>query len=211
MTREQLSSFRTTLHDGVRRFRQTEFNSHREEYEALRSKQEPHTLFIGCSDSRVDPLAITQSRPGQIFVARNIGNMVPAYGSVVGGVSAVIEYAVAALGVKQIVVCGHSGCGAMKGLLNRQSVAALPAVDRWLQNGDAALSVTENRQLANDDEKLKDVTRENVLLQMQHLRTHPVVASRLAAGTIAVYGWVYDIGAGQVVEYDPNSNRFEAV
>ena len=211
MPTEPLSTYRDLMHDGVRRFRQQEFAAHQQEYEALGLKQEPHTLFIACSDSRVDPIALTQSRPGKIFVARNIGNIVPPYGSVVGGVSAVIEYAILALSVKQIIVCGHSNCGAMKGLLNRQSVATLPAVDRWLDNAQAAFSVVQGRQIADDNQMLPEVTRENVLLQLQHLRTHPSVAGKISAGQLAVYGWVYDIGTGRVNEYDSASNRFEPV
>lgn len=211
MPTEPLSTYHDLMHDGVRRFREKEFSAHLEEYEALGSKQEPHTLFITCSDSRIDPLALTQSRPGKLFIARNIGNVVPPYGSVVGGVTAVIEYAIEALHVKQVVVCGHSNCGAMKGLLNRQSVSALPSVDRWLDNADAAFSIVKSRQLSDEKQMLLEVTRENVLLQLQHLRTHPSVAGRLATGSLAIYGWVYDIGTGRVTEYDAASNRFEPV
>ena len=137
--------------------------------------------------------------------------MVPPYGGMQSSVAAVIEYAVMALGVKQIVVCGHSDCGAMKGLGKRESVKALPQVDRWLENEDAALSTLQSRQGEAGQNLLPDLTRENVLLQMNHLRTHPSVAGKLAAGELVLYGWVYDIGAGTVLEYDPHSDRFQAI
>jgi carbonic anhydrase len=213
MSSQQLSSLRDLLHDGVHRFHTEVYAKHQQEYErAATTPQQPHTLFVTCADSRIDPEAITQSGPGQIFVARNVGNIVPAYGEMLGGVSAVIEYAVSALRVSQVVVCGHSDCGAMKGLLQRDTLRSLPVVDRWLQNAEAALSVARAKR-ADADEKalLPELTQENVLLQLAHLRTHPAVAGRLAEGTLAVYGWVYDIGSGAVREYDAAAERFAEI
>jgi carbonic anhydrase len=155
---------------------------------------------VTCADSRIDPELITQSRPGDIFVTRNVGNLVPAYGEMLGGVSAVIEYAVSALKVRHVVVCGHSDCGAMKGLLNLGALESMPTVKSWLKNAHAALSVASS--LAEHDEKPKEllrrVTEENVLLQMQHLRTHPSVAGAMAREELTISGWVYDIGKGEV-------------
>jgi carbonic anhydrase len=137
---------------------------------------------------------------GDLFVTRNVGNLVPAYGEMMGGVSAVIEYAVIALKVKHVVVCGHSDCGAMKGLLQPEALATMPTVKSWLKNAHAALSVAES--LAEPDEKpsglLWRLTRENVLLQLQHLRTHPSVAGAMAREELTISGWVYDIGKGEV-------------
>ena len=135
-----------------------------------------------------------------MFVTRNIGNLVPAYGEMLGGVSAVIEYAVTALKVRHVVVCGHSDCGAMKGLLHPEAVEKMPTVQRWLRNADAALSVANS--LAKQDEKpgelMQRLTEENVLLQLQHLRTHPSVAGAMAREELTISGWVYDIGRGEV-------------
>ncbi len=199
-----------TLLAGVRRFRREIYPQNRERYQRAASQpQQPHTLFITCADSRIDPELITQSGPGDIFVTRNIGNLVPAYGQMLGGVSAVIEYAVQALEVSQVVICGHTDCGAMKGLLHRDKLAAMPTVNTWLHNADAALSVVNARgEQAGEHERLGSLIEENVLLQLNHLRTHPSVAGKLAQKKLAVYGWVYDIGNGHVHMYDPGTGIF---
>jgi carbonic anhydrase len=126
-----------------------------------------------------------------------------------GGVSAVIEYAVIALNVSQVVVCGHTDCGAMKGLLHPEKVAKMPTVKSWLRNGEAALSIVQAKANATDEHHaLEQLIEENVLLQMNHLRTHPSVAGRTAQGNLAVAGWVYDIGHGTVRIFDENSSKF---
>jgi carbonic anhydrase len=198
------------LLEGVRRFRHEVYPGRREVYEeAARTPQQPHTLFITCSDSRIDPELITQSGPGEIFVTRNIGNLVPAYGEMLGGVSAVIEYAVAALGVRHVVVCGHTDCGAMKALLQPQQVEKLPTVKAWLRNAEAARSVVDaGGRAADEGQVLHSLIESNVRLQMIHLRTHPSVAGRLAEGSLTVHGWVYDIGNGDVRILDAGSDRF---
>src|SRR6202453_1486542 len=189
------------LKAGIRRFRTEVYPEHEETYvKAASVPQTPHALIVTCADSRIDPEMITQSRPGDIFVTRNVGNLVPAYGEMLGGVSAVIEYAVTALKVRHVVVCGHSDCGAMKGLLHPEGVEKMPTVQRWLRNADAALSVANS--LAKQDEKpgelMQRLTEENVLLQLQHLRTHPSVAGAMAREELTISGWVYDIGRGEV-------------
>jgi carbonic anhydrase len=162
--------------------------------------QTPLALFVACADSRIDPEKITQSKSGDLFVLRNIGNMVPAYGEMLGGVSAVVEYAVSALKVKHIVVCGHTDCGAMSALIHPEAMAGMQAVKNWMNNAAAALSVAKS--LAEPDEKpsvlKRRLTEENVLLQLQHLRTHPSVAGAMAREALTISGWVYDIGKGEV-------------
>jgi carbonic anhydrase len=155
---------------------------------------------------------ITQSGPGEIFVSRNIGNLVPTYGEQLGGVSAIIEYAVAGLEVSQVVVCGHTACGAMVGLLHPEKVAQLPIVKSWLRNGDAALSVVRSRNTAtNEHAALEELIEQNVVLQLHHLRTHPSVAGRVAQGTLALSGWVYDIGNGIIRIYSEELRKFVPV
>ena len=192
------------LEEGVLRFQTEVFPQQAEMFaQAASEKQSPHTLFITCADSRIDPIALTSSSTGEIFVARNIGNMVPAYGDMLGGVSAVIEFAVSSLRVRHIVVCGHSHCGAMQGLLDPASVATMPTVESWLHNAHAALIVAETLHTeslkAHTNHQLIDIlTEQNVLLQMQHLRTHPSVAGAIARRHLTISGWIYSIGTGEV-------------
>ncbi len=201
------------LKSPVRKFRPEVYPGHQEKYDtAATTPQKPSALVIACADSRIDVETITSSGPGEIFITRNIGNLIPAYGEMLGGVSAVVEYAVSALGVKHIVVCGHSDCGAMKGLQNLASVAKLPTVENWLKNAHSALSVV--RAQGEDEDKfleLKRLTEQNVLLQMQHLRTHPSVAGAMARGELTISGWVYEIGSGQVRICEDGSNEFVPV
>jgi carbonic anhydrase len=189
------------LKTGIRRFRTEVYPKNEETYiKAVSAPQTPHALFITCADSRIDPELITQSGPGDLFVTRNVGNLVPAYGEMLGGVSAVIEYAVSALKVQHVVVCGHSDCGAMKGLLNPASLEKMPTVKSWLKNAHAALSVADSLAEPNEEPStlMRRLTEENVLLQLQHLRTHPSVAGAMAREELTISGWVYDIGKGEV-------------
>ena len=189
------------LKQGARRFQAEVHAEKAEEYQrAATTPQQPHTLIISCADSRVDVESITSSGPGEIFVSRNIGNMVPPYGGMMGGVSAVIEYAVLALKVKHVVVCGHSDCGAMKALLKPDSTEKMPTVRHWLNNGHAALMVAESFRTKDSGpgENLSRLTEENVLMQLVHLTTHPSVAGAIARGELTTSGWVYEIGSGEV-------------
>jgi len=190
------------LKAGIRRFQTGVYPEHAEMYRRAESEpQEPHTFFIACADSRIEPEIITQTKAGELFVLRNIGNMIPAYGEMMGGVSAVVEYAVSLVKVKHIVVCGHADCGAMKGLLAPESAAPLPAVKNWLTNAAAALRVAEalgERSQGAPVELMRRLTEQNVRLQIQHLRTHPSVAAAMAREELTISGWVYEIGTGEV-------------
>lgn len=202
------------LKDGVRRFQNEIYPERAEAYRKAASEpQQPHTLVITCADSRLDPEAVMQAGPGEVFVTRNIGNMVPAYGEMLGGVSAVIEYAVSALKVQHIVICGHSDCGAMKALLHPESTAGMPTVTTWLNNGRAALSIAESFGHSDDrpSERLTRVTEQNVLMQMHHLKTHPSVAGGLARELLTISGWVYDIGSGEVRVVEDGQSVFAAI
>src|SRR5215467_9884332 len=185
------------LKAGARKFHAEVYTKNADHYHrAASAPQTPHTLIIACADSRVDVEAITSSGPGEVFVTRNVGNMVPPYGGTTGGVTAVIEYAVAALKVKHVVVCGHSDCGAMKALLHPESTDKMPSVKSWLHHGQAALMVADSIVPKDDkpSEKLPRLTEENVLMQLVHLKTHPSVAGGLARGELTMSAWVYDIG-----------------
>jgi carbonic anhydrase len=200
------------LVDGYVRFRAEVFPENQELFRELAHKQNPQALFITCSDSRVLPDLLTQSEPGDLFSCRNAGNIVPPYGSVLGGVSATIEYAVMVLNVEHIIVCGHYDCGAMKGALQPETLTDIPTVSSWLRHSDAAREVVK-AQLAEADFKtqLDALVEENVLLQLAHLRTHPSVASRLAKGEIDVHGWVYRIHTGEIRAFDADLQHFVAL
>lgn len=205
------------LKNGVRRFRSEIYPQQAELFaQAASEPQRPHTLFIACADSRIDPNAITSSGPGEVFALRNIGNLVPAYGEMLGGVSAVIEFAVSALGVRHVVVCGHTDCGAMKALLDPGSMVKMPSVRNWLTNAHAARMVAETIHEREVEERssrpLIDVlTEQNVLLQIQHLKTHPSVAGAMAMGELTVSGWIYAIGTGDVYIAEDGERTFTLV
>ena len=197
---------------GIRRFQTEIYPARAELYERVMNEpQRPHTLIITCADSRFQPDVLTQAAPGEIFVSRNIGNTVPPYGeSISDGIGAVIEYAIAALEVQHIAIWGHTNCGAMKALLKPGSVEGMPAVKAWLDNAQVALAAA--RALANpEDDLLRVVIEQNVLLQMRHVQTYPAVANALAEGKLQLSGWVYDIAMGQVCLYQNDSSVFERV
>ena len=205
------------LKEGVRRF-QTEVYPQQAEIfaQAVSEGQRPHTLFITCADSRIDPVAITSSGPGEVFVTRNIGNMVPAYGEMLGGVSAVIEFAVSSLKVGHVVICGHTHCGAMQALLHPESVADMPTVRSWLVNAHAALAAAEKIEVspagaANGEALIAVLTEQNVLLQMRHLKTHPSVAGALKAKQLTISGWIYRIGSGEICIAQDGEDAFTPV
>ena len=202
------------LRDGIRRFGLEVYPQSAEAYlKAASEPQRPHTLMIACADSRVEPATITQSGPGDVFVTRNVGNLVPMYGEMLGGVSAVIEYAVSALGVQHIVVCGHSDCGAMKALLDPESTASMPTVKSWLTNAAAALKSARATAVPGEENAglLRRLTEFNVMLQMMHLRTHPSVFEAMACGKLTLSGWVYEIGTGRVRISEDGTNCFQEV
>jgi carbonic anhydrase len=202
------------LKNGVRRFRSETYAANPELFAAAAAEpQRPHTLFITCADSRIDPNALTSTGPGEVFVTRNIGNMIPAYGEMLGGVSAVIEFAVTALGVRHAVLCGHTDCGAMTALLDPASTEKMPSVRNWLKNAQTALAVAstlhENEIEAHHERPLIDVlTEQNVLLQIQHLKTHPSVATAITLGNLTISGWIYDIASGNVRISENNALTF---
>lgn len=198
------------LIQGLHEFQTTYFNDHRELFELLSQGQQPRVLFITCSDSRIDPNLLTQTEPGEMFIIRNAGNIIPPYGATNGGEGATVEYAVHALGVQDIIVCGHSHCGAMKGLLKIDKLAdEMPVVYEWLKHAEATRrTIKEHYQHYEGEELLNVATEENVLTQLDNLRTYPVIHSRLKSGQLQLHGWVYEIETGEVFTYDPMKEQF---
>jgi carbonic anhydrase len=195
------------LVSGVDRFQKQVFDE--ATFRPLVQGQHPAALFITCSDSRIDPNLITQTAPGDLFVVRNAGNIVPAYGGH-GGEEATIEYAMAVLKVRDVVVCGHSHCGAMGGLLNADSLESLPSVRSWLAHADSTRQIVSEKykDLKDPEARLTAAVEENVLVQLENLRTHPSVSAALARGEVDLHGWVYHFESGQVRQYDPRLEEF---
>lgn len=191
-------------------FEKTVFRNESALYGKLASQgQAPKALMISCADSRVVPELIMQAAPGDLFVCRNAGNIVPPFATQNGGVSSTVEYAVMALGVRDIIVCGHSDCGAMKALSNPESLATMPNVAAWLRHSTAAQNVVNTGYPElSDDARVRAMALENIVAQIAHLRTHPSVAAGIARGEIALHGWFVDIHAGQILGLDGKTGRF---
>lgn len=195
--------------EGVAEFRRAVYPERKALFHKLATGQSPEILFITCSDSRIDPSLLTQADPGELFICRNAGNIVPPHTRVAGGMTASIEFAVDALKVRHIIVCGHTDCGAMKGAMKPDGLTHLPHVCDWLDHSRAAATVVKEKHATDtDEEKLNHLIHENVLMQLQHLRTHPTVAARIATHKLEIHGWVYDIETGGVVAYDDAEECF---
>jgi carbonic anhydrase len=195
--------------DGLTRFQTEIFPEEKELFTRLASGQSPEALFLTCSDSRIVPDLMTQTKPGDLFICRNAGNIAPPYGEPAGGVSATIEYAVLALGVRDIIVCGHSDCGAMRGVMEPKKLEGMPTVASWLRHAERSRFVMqEHFGHLNGQAYLEALTEQNVLAQLDNLRTHPSVASRLHGGKLNLHGWVYEIETGVVRAYDAGAGRF---
>jgi carbonic anhydrase len=198
------------LVEGVHLFQKDVFGTQREFFQRLAVGQNPIALFITCSDSRISPNLLTQTDPGDLFILRNAGNIVPAYSATSpGGEAATIEFAVSALGVQDIILCGHSHCGAMKGLLEPDSLGSLPAVRAWLTHAECTRRImTEKYAHLSGAALLTATVEENVLVQLENLRTHPAVAAGLAQQRVRLHGWVYKLETGEVFAFDPSEGQF---
>jgi carbonic anhydrase len=198
------------LEAGIHHFQANYFASNRRLFEQLSEGQRPETLFITCCDSRLVPNLITDSAPGELFIVRNIGNIVPSVErGVVGGVSAAIEYAVEVLQVANVIVCGHTNCGAIDAILHPERVRHLPFVSRWLAESARIPRLIEERYGNLDPEaRMTAAVQENVLVQLENLRSFKFVAEKLDAGALKMSGWVFKIATGDVFDYDPASEQF---
>lgn len=195
--------------EGVHRFRTQIFPEKRGLFKSLAGGQRPSALMISCADSRVDMSLVTQCEPGHLFFFRNAGNIVPPYGQALGAASATIEYAMVALQIPNIIVCGHSDCGAMKGLLASGVAETMPVVAQWLKYADVPRQIVLNEGEAGHGARVDRLIRLNVLSQIEHLKTHPSVAVRVSRGEVKLHGWVYDIEHGSVDAYDQATGSFK--
>jgi carbonic anhydrase len=188
---------------GISHFQKHVYPKHQDLFEKLALGQRPDALFITCADSRIDPCLLTQTQPGELFICRVIGNIVPPYPDAIGGVSATLEYAVGVLDVPMVIVCGHTDCGVMKGALNPDALSEFPNVTAWLK-----YAAVEHRATDPSPELVLSLTERNVVNQLSNLRTHPAVAARIKDGSLALHGWIYHIGPGTVTAYDEASGQF---
>jgi len=197
------------LLEGYARFRRDVFPQWKDRFRLLADRQKPDVLFITCADSRVVPNLIFQTEPGDLFLCRTAGNIVPPYGQMAGGVSATVEYAVEVLGVRHIIVCGHSDCGAIKAMFDRRDLSRLPLTARWLGYVEAAWKYLDPAVQSSDPRALHTaLIHANVIAQLEHLKTHAEVARALAGKTLEVHGWYYDILTGAIEAYDAPQRRF---
>jgi carbonic anhydrase len=203
------------LIDGYARFRSNVFPQQAVLFEKLSKGQQPQALFICCSDSRVVPEMVMQCDPGTLFPCRSVGNLVPPPTETASGIAATIEYAVRVLKIPDLIVCGHSDCGAMKGILESEKIESLPAVRSYLQHaGPSSKWLTRLLKDATSlsfEEKLRLLTEANVIVQLQNLRAHPTVDEALKKKTVQVHGWVYDIGTGGIRQFDSEQGCFRSL
>ncbi len=198
------------LVQGIHTFQKHIFRARHELFERLINGQNPQALFITCSDSRVMPDLITQAEPGDLFVLRNAGNLIPPHGAASdSGEAATIEYAVKSLRVSDIIVCGHTLCGAMQALLNPELLTDMPRMRDWLKHAEGTREIIRtNYHCPTPEAAWKATVEENVLMQLENLRTHPAVAAALARSELKLHGWVYKLETGQVFAYDPEPGQF---
>ncbi len=196
---------------GIHQFQANYFADNRRLFEQLaEAGQRPETLFITCSDSRVVPEIITNSAPGELFIVRNVGNIVPSVErGIIGGVAAAIQYAVEMLEVENVIVCGHTQCGAIDAIMHPERAKHLDFVSRWLEASSAIpLILAERYGDLTGEALMTAAVEENVLVQLENLRTYSFVRERLAAGKLAMNGWVFKIATGEVYDYDPAREDF---
>ena len=200
------------LIEGHKRFLAEVFPGRRSQFHLLAEMQAPEWLFITCSDSRVVPDLFLGTGPGDLFITRNAGNVVPVTANDVDGVTATIEYAVEVLKVKHTILCGHSDCGALKAELDHKSLENLPKARRWLSHVEAAFQYRQPLNPADGDSaELASLIRGNVVAQLLNLRAQPSVARAEAEGRLTVHGWYYDILTGRIEQYDEKLGRFLAL
>ena len=197
------------IFEGLSLFQRIAYPRHQELFERLAKNQTPRAVFIACSDSRVVPNLLVQAEPGDLFIIRNAGNIVPPEGSSYGGTIASLEYALFGLGIRDVILCGHSNCGAMRGVLHPETLDGLPAVRQWVTYAEPARrAVAEAHPGAADEELLDLVVEYNVIAQIRNILTFPRIRPLVERNELELYGWVYDIATGRVKGLDATGRRF---
>jgi len=203
------------LYKGIHKFQESYFKKEEDFFKRLSKGQKPEVLFITCSDSRIDPNLVTQSKPGELFIVRNVGNIVPPYGAIKdkNGVAAAIEFAVLSLKVKDIIVCGHSNCGAMQALYkDERELENMPHLKNWLRLADSVRNIVLKNHPETSAKIRQRITEEkNVLCQLYNIQTYPFVQEALNAGALHLHGWYYNIGTGSIYYYNSSEDVFELI
>jgi carbonic anhydrase len=205
------------LLNGIVDFRKNVRPTVKDTFALLALGQRPDTLFIACSDSRVVPNLFASTEPGDLFVIRNVGNLIPPYsegdsGPHFGSEAAAIQFALATLPITEIVVCGHSECGAIGALSRGETLGEARALSCWLRHGGGSLKKLEaGTKLGSHLERHNQLSQINVLEQLEHLKTYPVVQERLAGRKLRLHGWYFDIKGAEVYEYEPSEERFHLI
>ncbi|HQR45347.1 MAG TPA: carbonic anhydrase [Thermoanaerobaculia bacterium] len=198
-----------SIFEGLTLFQRIAYPRHRELFERLAGKQTPQAVFVACSDSRVVPNLLVQAEPGDLFIVRNAGNIVPPAGSGYGGTIASLEYAIFGLGIRDVILCGHSNCGAMKGVLHPEKLENLPAVRQWVGYAEPARRAVEAAHPgAEGEEALNLAVEYNVIAQVRNILTYPRIRPLVERNELELYGWVYDIATGTVRGLDASGRRF---
>ncbi len=202
---------------GIVDFRRNVRPAVKDTFAQLALGQRPDTLFIACSDSRVVPNLFASTEPGDLFVVRNVGNLIPPYEEANGGPhfgseAAAIQFALAALPITEIIVCGHSECGAIGALAQGRTPENTPALGCWLRHGERSLRKLEGgAELGSHLERHNQLSQINVLEQLEHLKTYPIVRERLEARKLRLHGWYFDIKGAEVYEFEPSEERFHLI
>jgi carbonic anhydrase len=200
---------------GIHIFQESYFKKEEDFFRRLSEKQTPEVLFITCSDSRVDPNLVTQSRQGELFIVRNVGNIIPPYDAIKdkNSVAAAIEFAVLGLKVKDIIICGHSNCGAMQTLYkDEQELRNMPHLRDWLKLADPVRDIVLKNYPETSSEIRQRITEEeNVLCQMNNIQTYPFVLDALKTGVLHLHGWYFNIGTGSIYYYNASEDVFELI
>jgi len=201
------------LYKGIWNFQQSYFRKEGDFFRRLSCRQSPEVLFITCADSRVDPNLVTQSRPGELFIIRNVGNIIPPYDAIKdkNSVAAAIEYAVLQLKISDIIICGHTNCGAMEALYaEEREIASMPHLRDWLHLAEPVKDIILKHYSNTTDEIRQRVTEEeNVIYQLHNIQTYPFVRKALDNGSLHLHGWYYNIGTGSIYFYNSSEDVFE--
>lgn len=207
------------LFEGAVKFREEDYNEHKALYESLKERQEPHTLLITCTDSRVVPNLITNTLPGDLFVIRNMGNIVPPYlgrdKGIRGGylaTTSAIEYALSILDIKNVIICGHSDCGACSAIYeDSKKLENAPYVKKWIELLEPVKDKVSALKPASKAKRTWLMEQMNVEHQLENLMSYPFVEERFDRGELNIYGWYYIIETGEIFNYNMIKREFKII